>query len=101
MHVKGTDKQADHRINTPGVIQAVRGSSELPVQAWGAASTLPPAPQSAQWMLQRGHRRARPTRILPPKFAVEKTSKSPVGLLEKSTSDENAKITINVKQTSR
>ena len=48
MHVKGTDKQADHRINTPGTIQAVRSNSDLPVRAWGAASTLPPAPQSAQ-----------------------------------------------------
>ena len=39
MHVKGTDKQADHRINTPGIIQAVRSNSDLPVRAWGAAST--------------------------------------------------------------
>ena len=39
MHVKGTDKQADHRISTPGNIQAVRGNSDLPVRAWGAAST--------------------------------------------------------------
>jgi len=72
--VKGTDKQADHRISTPGIIQAVHGTSDLPVWAWGAASTLPPAPQSAQWMLQRGHRRARPARNLPPKSAVEKTA---------------------------
>jgi len=39
MHVKGTDKQADHRVSTPGIIQAVRSNSDLPVRAWGAAST--------------------------------------------------------------
>jgi len=33
MHVKGTDKKADHRISTPGIIQAVRGNSDLPVRA--------------------------------------------------------------------
>ena len=39
MHVKGTDKKADHRISTPGSIQALRSNSDLPVRAWGAAST--------------------------------------------------------------
>jgi len=47
VHVKGTDKQADHRTSTPGIIRAVRGSSDLPARAWRAASILPPAPQSA------------------------------------------------------
>jgi len=46
MHVNGTAKQADDRIITPGVSQAVRGNSDLPARAWGAASTLPPAPHS-------------------------------------------------------
>ena len=39
MHVKGTDKQADHCISTPGLMQAVRSNSDLLVRAWGAAST--------------------------------------------------------------
>jgi len=39
MHVEGTDKQADHRISTPELIQAVRSNSDLSVRAWGAAST--------------------------------------------------------------
>jgi len=39
MHVKGTDKQADHRISTHGLIEAVRSNCDLPVRAWGAAST--------------------------------------------------------------
>jgi len=39
MLVKGTDKKDDHRISTPGSIQAVRGNSDLPLRAWGAAST--------------------------------------------------------------
>jgi len=29
------------RISTPGISQAVRGNSDLPARAWGAASTLP------------------------------------------------------------
>jgi len=40
MHVKGTGKQADHRISTSGIIQAVLSNSDLPVRAWGAASTI-------------------------------------------------------------
>ena len=49
MHDKGTDKQADHRICTPGLVQAVRSNSDLPVQAWGAASTgLTNAPATFQ-----------------------------------------------------
>jgi len=39
MHVKGTDKQVEDRRSTPGVTQAVRSISDLPVRAWGAAST--------------------------------------------------------------
>jgi len=70
MHVKGTGKQADHRTSTPGIMQAVRGSSDLPARAWGSASILPPAPQSAQSTLQRGHSRSRPVQNLPPKSAV-------------------------------
>ena len=76
MHVKGTDKQADHRISTLGIVQAVRSNSDLPVRAWGAASTLPPAPQSAQSSLQCDHSRSRPVQNLPPTSAGEKTSKS-------------------------
>ena len=101
MHVKGTEKQAKDRIRTLGITQAVRSISDLPVRAWRAASTLPPALQSAPLVLQRGHSRSRPMQNLPPKFAVEKTPKSPVVLLENSTSDESAKITIDVQQTSR
>ena len=48
MHVNGTDKEADYLISTPEIIQAVRGSSDLPVRAWGAASTLPPAPRTVR-----------------------------------------------------
>jgi len=101
MHVTGTEKQADPRISTPGIIQAVRGNSDLPVRALGAAAALPSAPQSAQSTLQCGHSRSRPVQNLPPKSAVEKAPKSPVVLLKKSTSDESAKDTIDVKQTSR
>jgi len=101
MHVKGTDNQADHRMSTLEISQAVCGNSDLPVRAWWAALTLPLAPQCAQWMFQRGHSRSRRVRHLPPKSAVEKTPKPPVVQLEKSTSDESAKITIDVKQTSR
>jgi len=54
MHVKGTDKKGDGRISAPGISQAVDGNSELPARAWGARSTLPPAPLSAPWMLQLG-----------------------------------------------
>jgi len=39
MHDNGTAKQADDRISTPGIIQAVRGNSNLPARAWGAATT--------------------------------------------------------------
>jgi len=39
MHDNGTAKPADDRISTPGIIQAVRGNSDLPARAWGAAST--------------------------------------------------------------
>jgi len=39
MHVNGTAKQADDRISIPGISQAVRGNSDLPARAWGAAST--------------------------------------------------------------
>jgi len=49
MHVKGTDKQADHRISTPGLIQAVRSNSDLPVRAWGAASTRDAAVERLCW----------------------------------------------------
>jgi len=38
-HVKGTDKRAEDRISTPGITQTVRSNSDLPVRAWGAAST--------------------------------------------------------------
>ena len=41
MHDNGTAKQADDRISTPGTSQAVRGNSDLPERAWGAASTDP------------------------------------------------------------
>jgi len=44
--VHGTAKQADDPINTAGVIHAVRGNSDLPARAWGAASTPPSAPHS-------------------------------------------------------
>jgi len=44
MHDNATAKQADDRISTPGFIQAVRGNSDLPARAWGAASTLPQRP---------------------------------------------------------
>jgi len=39
MHGNGTAKQADDCISTPGISQAVRGNSDLPARAWGAAST--------------------------------------------------------------
>jgi len=39
MHDNGTAKQADDRISTPGISQAVRGNSDLPARAWRAAST--------------------------------------------------------------
>jgi len=38
MHDNATAKQADDRISTPGIIQAVRGNSDLPARFWGAAS---------------------------------------------------------------
>jgi len=44
MHDNGTAKQVDDRISTPGISQAVRGHSDLPARAWGAASTLPQRP---------------------------------------------------------
>jgi len=44
MHDNGTAKQADDRINTPGISQAVRGNSDIPARTWGAASTLPQRP---------------------------------------------------------
>jgi len=44
MRDNGTAKQADDRNSTPGIIQAVRGNSDLPARAWGAASTLPQRP---------------------------------------------------------
>jgi len=46
MHINGTAKQADDRICTPGMSQAVRSDSDLPARAWEAASTLLPAPHS-------------------------------------------------------
>jgi len=101
MHVNGTEHEVEYRISTPGTTQAVRSHSDLPVRARRAASTLPPAPQPAPLMLQRGHSRSRPVKNLPPKSAVEKTPESPVVLLETSTSDERTKITMDVKQTSR
>jgi len=33
MHDNGTAKQADDRLSTPGISQAVRGSSDLPARA--------------------------------------------------------------------
>jgi len=42
MHVNGKAKQADDRISSPGISQAVRGNSDLPARAWGAASTIGP-----------------------------------------------------------
>ena len=48
MHDNGTAKQADDRISTSGLSQAVRGNSDLPARAWGAAST-PPAAQGTKW----------------------------------------------------
>jgi len=39
MRDNGTAEQADDRISTPGISQAVRGNSDLPARAWGAAST--------------------------------------------------------------
>ena len=102
MDVKGTDKQADHRRSTPGTIQAVRSNSDSPVRAWGAASTLPPAPQSAQSSLQCDHSRSRPVQNLSPTSAGEKTPKSIPGVTTgNSTSDKSGKITIDVMQTSR
>jgi len=46
MHVNGTAKEAHDRISTPKTSQAVRGNSDLPARARGAASALPPAPHS-------------------------------------------------------
>jgi len=43
MHVKGTDKQADHCISTPEIVQAVRGNSDLPVRAWEGCLNTPPS----------------------------------------------------------
>jgi len=40
MHVNGAAEQADDRISSPGISQAVRGNSDLPARAWGAASTV-------------------------------------------------------------
>jgi len=39
MHDNGTAKQADDRKSTLGIGQTVRGKSDLPARAWGAAST--------------------------------------------------------------
>jgi len=44
MHDNGTAKQADDRISTPETSPAVRGNSDSPARAWGAASTLPQRP---------------------------------------------------------
>jgi len=41
MHDNGTVKQADDRISTPDISQAVRGNSNVPARACGAASTAP------------------------------------------------------------
>jgi len=99
---QGTDKQGDGSIITRVIIQAVRGNSELPARAWGAASTLPSEPLFVDWMLQRGHRWSRPVQRLPPKSAVEKTTESIPGVTtSNSTSDEIGQFTIDVKQTSR
>jgi len=58
MHDNGTAKQADDRISTPGNSQAVRGNSDLPARAWGAAST--PGVQSQQEDHRLAHQCCRP-----------------------------------------
>jgi len=44
MQDNGTAKQADDRISTLGISQAIRGNSYVPARAWGAVSTLPQRP---------------------------------------------------------
>jgi len=73
MHDNGAAKQADDRISTPGIIQAVRGNSDLPARSWGAASTLPAAPHS----LRHGSSVTARVRDLSPISAIEeKAAKS-------------------------
>ena len=104
MHFKGTAKEADVRNSTAGIIQTVSGNSALPARAWGAASTLPQPPTVRAMDT--------PSRLQP----VSTSARSPAEILGrenasvnpqvpgvtpgKSTSDEIAKVTIDVKQTS-
>jgi len=59
MHDNGTAKQADNRMSNAVISQAVRGNSDFPARAWGAASTRDvaasaPAPASATTPAERG-----------------------------------------------
>jgi len=66
MHVNGTAKQADDRISIPGTSQAVRGNSDLPAPAWGAAST-----HLLRALSLGGRRDQRPRRRLRPRYHRE------------------------------
>jgi len=54
-HVKGTEQQAEDRIVTSGNTQAVRNNCDLPVRAWGVAST------EAASCVESGERRRLPS----------------------------------------
>ena len=92
MHDNGTAAQADDRISTPGISQAVRGNSDLPARAWGAASTLPQRPTV--------HAMEAPSRPGCEIFRQHPRSKKN-GQVDLIDLAEIVKITIDVKQTSR
>jgi len=110
MHDNGRARQADDSISTPGISQAVRGNSDLPARAWGAASTLPQRPtvramdasSRPQCEILRQHSRSRKRRSRSHRLGQNRVdSVGAVGLLlpptrpdfgqVKSTSDEIAK----------
>jgi len=84
MHVKGTDKQADHRISTSEIIQAVRSNSDLPVRAWGGClnrckpRSAARIPRSAVLRNTPDHATAPCTsRSLPARSAALRTARAP------------------------
>jgi len=105
MRFKGPAKQADDRNSTAGIIQTVRGNSALPARAWGAASTLPQPPTvraiDTPSRLQPVPTSARSFAEILGRENASVDAQVPGVTLGKSTSDEIAKVTIDVKQTSR
>ena len=105
MHDNGTAKQADDRISTPGIIQAVRGNSDVPARACGLPENSPQRP-TAQAMDAPARPQPVPTSARCPakirgRANAEVDPQARGVTPDKSTSDEIAKLSIDVKQTSR